>query len=774
MSVWPIGDLQLILKINSIKNVSPVLSALFLALIVSTSFAAKNGSSSRQLTTAISEPQYFTNQSGRFESETGFAHALYNVNLTYPALSTEQAALQVMTDLSVQFGGATVTENLEIAAVKQSPAGTHVHLQQTVNGIPVHNARFNISFDHQNTVRMITGNPVPEVLAQVLSSSISSQQALDITRTHLGITGEPLGPPTVRTMYYRDNQGEDHLAEVVYIASLDPMGDWEVIVDATNGNVLAVADHMCFVDGTGMVFAPDPLTTAGVRYGGDYVDNGDLDSPELNNERIEVTLEEITEEDGVYSLSGPWVSLLDFEDPVEPPVTSDSPDGFNFLRSESGFEDVMVYYHISNSQLHMQSLGFDDIQHGPIEADPHGLGGDDNSHFIPTLNRLAFGEGGVDDAEDCDVIIHEYGHAIQHDQVPGWTGGHTASLGEGFGDYWAGSYSIRYNDYYSHWTFNWDGHNPFWAGRRLDFPGVYPDNWSTNDIYHNGQIWASTLWEIRADVGGDETDAIVLQAHYYLTTGATAVDNAESLVLADQLLFDGEHEESILNALYTRGFLTPPPEYGSIAGQITESETGDPLTGATITLFGTEEDYETTSGANGNYTLEEVLAGNYTVEVSLANYVTWTGEAEILTDQQTVLNVEIGQPSIHVTPNDLELEVFINESLDTTVTLVNTGTGTATWGMRLRDREEPVIEPWSSPSSFDIDEALPFGLEVVNGNYIVSGANGSEEPNKLYVLTPREHYWQSMTSHQPQVSATVICVGTVHFYGEVKANPWSG
>jgi hypothetical protein len=29
-------------------------------------------------------------------------------------------------------------------------------------------------------------------------------------------------------------------------------------------------------------------------------------------------------------------------------------------------------------------------------------------------------QGGVDDAEDADVILHEYGHAIQDNQVPGF------------------------------------------------------------------------------------------------------------------------------------------------------------------------------------------------------------------------------------------------------------------------------------------------------------------------------------------------------------------
>ena len=43
---------------------------------------------------------------------------------------------------------------------------------------------------------------------------------------------------------------------------------------------------------------------------------------------------------------------------------------------------------------------------------------DDNSFYSPATRKIKYGSGGVDDAEDADVILHEYGHAIQDDQVP--------------------------------------------------------------------------------------------------------------------------------------------------------------------------------------------------------------------------------------------------------------------------------------------------------------------------------------------------------------------
>src|SRR3712207_7035090 len=38
----------------------------------------------------------------------------------------------------------------------------------------------------------------------------------------------------------------------------------------------------------------------------------------------------------------------------------------------------------------------------------------------PFTKNVTFGNGGVDDAEDADIILHELGHAIHDNQVPGW------------------------------------------------------------------------------------------------------------------------------------------------------------------------------------------------------------------------------------------------------------------------------------------------------------------------------------------------------------------
>lgn len=78
----------------------------------------------------------------------------------------------------------------------------------------------------------------------------------------------------------------------------------------------------------------------------------------------------------------------------------------------------MIYQVIDSNQHYIQSLGIGDIYKKQIRVDPHGYNGEELSAYDPIKNYLVFGEGDVGDAEDADIILHEYGHAIQVAQAP--------------------------------------------------------------------------------------------------------------------------------------------------------------------------------------------------------------------------------------------------------------------------------------------------------------------------------------------------------------------
>ncbi|MCC7017891.1 MAG: hypothetical protein IT564_11880, partial [Rhodospirillales bacterium] len=171
------------------------------------------------------------------------------------------------------------------------------------------------------------------------------------------------------------------------------------------------------------------------------------------------------------------------------------------------------------------------------------------------------------DAEDADVIWHEYAHAMQFAFAAGWGSGECGALGEGYADYWAASYSRSAGNWGKtdapyNWVYKWDGHNEFWGGRRLDDQRTYP--FGSLSIHSAGQVWSAALMGIWDDLGRDVTDMLVIKSLFYLGTGATAVDAANALLQADRDLFGGSHLSTLVFWLGTvKGFINPADHPGA-------------------------------------------------------------------------------------------------------------------------------------------------------------------------------------------------------------------
>ncbi len=302
------------------------------------------------------------------------------------------------------------------------------------------------------------------------------------------------------------------------------------------------------------VFLPDPLTSAETYYGGDFVDNEDKDNEALNAQIFNKTVRAKFENDK-FILENNFIKINDNLPPNTSIFQSQVPN-FVLTRSDNGFEDVMVYYHISKFQEYIQSLGFSFTE--KVFADPHSLNGADQSRFIADANGkiyLDFGEGNVDDAEDADVIIHEYIHALSYMANNSNTGVERRALDEAMGDYFATSWSRQFSNFRWQDMFTWDGHNEFWNGRNMQTNKRYPSN-VTNDIYGSSEVFSSTLMEIYEHLGAEVTDKLALQLLYLLTPNMNMRNAANALLEADDLLFGSENKTVISQILYKRGLLT--------------------------------------------------------------------------------------------------------------------------------------------------------------------------------------------------------------------------
>ena len=157
----------------------------------------------------------------------------------------------------------------------------------------------------------------------------------------------------------------------------------------------------------------------------------------------------------------------------------------------------MVYHHLDRMQRHLQALGFVNLLDKPIRVNASARD-QDQSYYFPGQKTLSFGRGGVDDAEDAEVILHEYGHAIQDAQVPGWgesmEGG---AMGEGFGDFLAASFfadwkPARFRRLFGSWdaTVLQRKRTALPALRCLDCTRRYPRG-ITGEVHDDGEIWSA-------------------------------------------------------------------------------------------------------------------------------------------------------------------------------------------------------------------------------------------------------------------------------------------
>lgn len=235
---------------------------------------------------------------------------------------------------------------------------------------------------------------------------------------------------------------------------------------------------------------------------------------------------------------------------------------FPAYSTQAGFDEAMCYFHVDRAIAYLETLGFRGerrIFSEPLRVNAHGTR-DDNSWYSPQDRSLTFGTGDVDDAEDGETILHELGHALQDAICPDFgQSAQAAAMGEGFGDYFAGSFfAERKPRAYRATVMSWDG--LYYGGdppclRRLDDPRSYEsfDHGRNADEHENGQIWSATLWEARRALGRQVADRLVVESHFQLDPFTTFARGARAIIDADRNLYEGAHAARLKNIFRRRG-----------------------------------------------------------------------------------------------------------------------------------------------------------------------------------------------------------------------------
>jgi zinc metalloprotease ZmpB len=312
--------------------------------------------------------------------------------------------------------------------------------------------------------------------------------------------------------------------------------------------------------GSAQVFVPNPVQSLGDETLSDQKDSDGAVPPGAYHSVV------LTNLDGSGFLRGEYANVYSSTGNLAFSPTNT----FAYTRHQDEFEQVMAYYWMTEAQKYIHSLGFGSslpaINNEPQDARINQLGYDNSFETDHPKDELRFGKGGVDDAEDGEVILHEYGHAIHQSQGFNFGPEENGAISEGFGDYWAvtvsdvvaqslGVQELEPLPCVADWDATSYTSGPIHCLRRIDRNLHYPADLN-GEVHHDGQIWSRALWDIRQSpvLGHIKADKIIL----YGTNGYTGTsmpDLANKTVAAALLLYGTAERNAVRQAFVDRGIL---------------------------------------------------------------------------------------------------------------------------------------------------------------------------------------------------------------------------
>ena len=520
--------------------------------------------------------------------------------------------------------GLSNARSLKLIRSSKSLLGTHYHFGQFIGDIAIDKAEVIVTVaNNGHTISKVFNNAYKISPRTILTRKprLTADQAIDNSWNILQVRDRLTSVPNSKLVYHVGADGKFKLTYRVHIGAEGDTGGRMMYIDADNGSLVdshsttlprhgkmrsiaelnkrttpvlsrqketrrmiansaiklqASAVPKVLATTTALVFDPDPRTTLADETLEDNFPASSFDAAYLTR-----SLQGLAFSNGVYSFAGEYVNITEIETPTTAPSTSTG--NWTAKRGNNAFNDATTYFHLDQNQRYIQSLGFTGatgIIERALRVDTDGVQGADNSHYSygGSSDYLAFGHGGVDDNEDADVILHEYGHAIHRNINNNWSGGDTGAMGEGFGDYWAGSYSYSTPNgetFNPDEVFTWDGQSASsWPGRVMNLTTAqydpsksYPAHSNVNGI-NGDELWSTPLFQALKELmtqgrPRSEMDQIILQAHFGLGSNLTMRDVAGAIVAAAAALYpSGPHADVYQAHFENHNMLegdTPPP-----------------------------------------------------------------------------------------------------------------------------------------------------------------------------------------------------------------------
>ncbi len=403
----------------------------------------------------------------------------------------------------------------------------HLRFQAYLFDQPVYDAYIDVHVDKNKVVRLV--NSTLRSISTVSNKiELSPLQAVSRTKKLPG-AGMKRSVPEVKSTIYICTGGRARFAYHVNLALSEPLGDWEVIIDAESGAILEKINQMNLLTGYGSVYTLHPekskATIESLKY---------LTHPNLRGRYVIVRNDAGTDS---YNEKGIHIHGSDSEH----------------------FNEPNMYYYLNTAHDYFISLGHEPVS-VPTLAVVNLRNNPDSAYFSPLQQLLAFGSGEKfnDFAREAAVAYHEYSHAVLHSIVKIVYQGESGAINEGQADYFA--CSLTDSPEIGVWIASKQG-KPYL--RTLENNLIYPEDMN-GKVHNDGQIWSGALWDLRKALGAGITDKLVYRSHHFLASRKPSfMDALNALLLADEDLYSGNHHQQIVSIMSQRG-ISPENYNGSV------------------------------------------------------------------------------------------------------------------------------------------------------------------------------------------------------------------
>ncbi|MFF3843197.1 M36 family metallopeptidase [Streptomyces sp. NPDC001930] len=434
----------------------------------------------------------------------------------------------------------------------------HVFIGQSDRGVPVHGARLSVAVDKAGRILTATGSLVPGARATG-KAALGKAAALDRAAASVGTVSGPRSDSRTGTTATATATGTATATRVTFpLADGTARPAWRTALTADNGRLYDIV-----VDAeTGTVLQRTDLTSNEGPEGRVHTDQnptlgGATTVPFSGLGRSWVTGRVTTGNNGEVSHDPDGREALGHQpqtpaagDPAYQHFTYTFTDAFRTsggtdLTTDRDAVVTQAFYYANRMHDHLYALGFDEAS-GNFQEDNLGNGGAGgdrvqvyvdfdangdsacNADFAtpadgqnPTM-RLFVGRASCDNhdihrAMNGDTVAHEYSHGLSHRLVGGGDMGdgvQTGALGEGWSD--AVATSLWNDPVYGEYN------NGRATGiRRVAYNnstltyGDLCDDGSCS-VHSDGEIWATTMWDMRTALVGAYGYAAGKQRHEQL------------------------------------------------------------------------------------------------------------------------------------------------------------------------------------------------------------------------------------------------------------------